>query len=156
MKGSRSRLLEKYVATVCICVLPCMSFSYAHCCCLDVRYINVYVFVYTHKLLVMLVTCSNKRAAFICCSYSFCLMLNYTKPFRNNILWYLFQKFQHKNAPPLLSRCSLIGSILAYKKWDHGSNTRSDISNTTKYEKIFLWQLPVSRFLAKILKFIKQ
>ena len=51
LEGSRSLLLEKSVATVCICVLSCMSFSYAHCCCLDVRYIGVYVFVYTQTLL---------------------------------------------------------------------------------------------------------
>ena len=44
-----SWLLEKFVTTVCICVLSCMSFSYAHCCCLDVRHISVYVFVYTHS-----------------------------------------------------------------------------------------------------------
>ena len=49
LESSRSRLLEKFVANVCICVLSCMSFSYAHCCCLDVRYISVYVFVHIHS-----------------------------------------------------------------------------------------------------------
>ena len=47
-------------------LLSCMSFSYALCCRLGVRYVSVYVFVHIHTLSLTLVTCCTNRAAFVC------------------------------------------------------------------------------------------
>ena len=44
----------------------------------------------------------------------------------------------------------LVGSVLAYWTKSQGSSPRPDIK--TKYEKVFLWRFPLSRFLAKILR----
>ena len=66
MDGSRSWLLEKSFATVCMyMLLSCMPFSYVQCCCLGVVKL-VCMCLYAHKILVTLVTCCNNRAAFIC------------------------------------------------------------------------------------------
>ena len=49
------------------------------------------------------------------------------------------------------SRRSLVGSILADYMGD-STNSRYEISNITKYEKIFLRRIPLSRFLATTLR----
>ena len=49
----------------------------------------------------------------------------------------------------LKSPQSLIDSMLASQTSVYGSESRSDVTNKTKYEKIFLWQFPLSRFLVK-------
>ena len=63
--GSRSRLLEKSFVTICICCYyACLSLML-----IVVVYrfvILVCMYLYTHKLLVMLVTCCKNRAAFVC------------------------------------------------------------------------------------------
>ena len=66
LEGSRYRLLQKSVATVCICVLSCMSFLHAYCCWLLCSMHLLLMCMYTHKLLVTLVICCNNRAAFVC------------------------------------------------------------------------------------------
>ena len=63
LEGSRSRLLEKPVATVCLSVPRVV----VHALVFDAFIISVYV-LYTHKLLVTLSTCYNNGAAFVCIS----------------------------------------------------------------------------------------
>ena len=41
------------------------------------------------------------------------------------------------------SHRGLISSVLVYQKWGLSSNTSSDISIKTKFERIFLWRLRI-------------
>ena len=70
MDVSRSWLLEESFATICICVLAYLSFSYAHYFCLDVRYVSVYVFAYTNSCAVYVCwwACLVVALAFVYCS----------------------------------------------------------------------------------------
>ena len=50
------------------------------------------------------------------------------------------------------NRHILVDCVLAYQTSGHGSKPSSDMSNKTKYEKLFLRHLPFSRFLAITLR----